>query len=71
MRESKAMPDFFKEPPTFSHSHSKIDGDGSIPAELVFLASAVTPESSTPCYPISALALALRLLSSEPHRFRQ
>lgn len=46
-------------------------GGGSIPDELAFLASAVFPESSKPCYPISALALALRLLSSEPHRIRR
>ena len=46
-------------------------GDGSIPAELAFLVPAVSPEPSTPCYLVSALALALRLLSSEPHRFRQ
>jgi len=46
-------------------------GDGSIPGGLALLALAVSPESSTPCYPISALALALRLLSSEPHRIRR
>jgi len=46
-------------------------GGGSIPVELVLLASAVSSESSTLCDPISALALALRLLSSEPHRVRR
>ncbi len=48
-----------------------MNGDGSIPDELAFLAPAVSPEPSKPCYPISALALALRLLSSEPHRVRR
>ena len=47
------------------------NGGGSIPVELVFLAPAVSSGSSTLCDPISALALALRLLSSEPHRVRR
>jgi len=46
-------------------------GGGSIPVELAFLASTVSSESPTLCDPISARALALRLLSSEPHRIRR
>jgi len=46
-------------------------GGGSIPVELVVLAPAVSPESPLPCDPISAWALALRLLSSEPHRVQR
>ncbi|HUO43145.1 MAG TPA: hypothetical protein VMU35_09230, partial [Methylomirabilota bacterium] len=50
---------------------STLSGDGSIPNELVFLPAAVSSKSPGPCYLISALALALRLLSSEPHRIRR
>jgi len=46
-------------------------GGGSIPVELAFLAPTVSSESPTLCDPISARALALRLLSSEPHRIRR
>jgi len=46
-------------------------GDGSIPEESIALATAVSPGFPGPCGPISALALALQLLSSEPHRIRR
>ncbi|MFI5450081.1 MAG: hypothetical protein ACHQ03_10020, partial [Candidatus Bathyarchaeia archaeon] len=50
------------------NTQTKINGGGSIPVELVFLAPAVSSGFPKPCDPISAWALALRLLSSEPHR---
>jgi hypothetical protein len=60
-----------KESAVYVQGYFMMYGDGSIPAELAFHAKAVSPKPPTLCYPISAVALALRLLSSEPHRVRR